>query len=152
MTPNDFIAAMLPGAQASQEADKIPAGFTIAQAALETGWLKVVPPGNNLFGIKSTPDWTGATVDEVTHEVRNGVRDQETDTFRAYPDYAASIIDHGKFLVGNPRYASCFETTDSVTFTQHVAAAGYATDPNYAQTICAIIRAHNLTQYDVPTA
>lgn len=148
MTPQDFIATVLPGALASQAASQVPAGFTIAQAALETGWLKVTPPGCNLFGIKADSSWHGPVVDEVTHEVRNGVRDQETDAFRAYPDFAASIVDHGKFLRANPRYASCFNTIDSDAFAEAVAACGYATDPNYAATICEIIHSHNLTQYD----
>ncbi len=151
MTPQDFIAAMLPGALASQAANGVPAGFTIAQSAQETGWLKVAPPGNNLFGIKDTPDWTGEVVDEITHEVIGGVREQVTCTFRAYPDFAASIVDHGAFLRANPRYAACFETTNSLEFTQRIAAAGYATDPSYEANIVAIINFHHLTQYDQPT-
>ena len=52
MTPAEFIAQILPGAQACQRATGIPASITIAQAALETGWGKDVM-GNNLFGIKA---------------------------------------------------------------------------------------------------
>jgi flagellar protein FlgJ len=151
MNPQDVIAAILPGALASQAGSSIPAGFTIAQCALETGWLKVIPPGNNLFGIKADPSWTGPTVEEWTHETIDGVRELIQGKFRAYPDYASSIIDHGNFLVSNPRYASCFSTTDSDAFAEAVAAAGYATDPNYAATICSIIHSHNLTQYDNPS-
>ena len=149
MTPQEFIAAILPGALASQAADKIPAGFTIAQCALETGWLHSVPPGNNLFGIKADSAWAGPTVDVVTHEVRNGVRVQETDAFRSYPSYVASIVDHGDFLRANPRYADCFKTTDSVAFSEAVAGYGYATDPLYCDKLTQIIRAHDLTQYDL---
>lgn len=149
MTPTDFIALMLPGALASQAATGVPAGFTIAQAAVESGWLKVTPPGNNLFGIKADASWTGPTVEEATHEYFGGVKRAETDPFRAYPDYTSSLIDHAKFLCGNPRYNNCLSTTNSVAFAKAVAAAGYATAPNYAEELTGIIQFHNLTQYDV---
>ena len=149
MTPTEFIAAMLPGALAAQTQYGIPAGFGIAQAAVETGWLKVVPPGNNLYGIKADPSWHGPTVMEHTHETIHGISHAEYDAFRAYPDYASSIVDHASFLVGNERYKNCFTTTDSAEFAKLVAADGYATGVSYAQTLCDIIAEHDLTQYDV---
>jgi flagellar protein FlgJ len=148
LNPSDFISLFLPGAQSAQTQYQVPAGFSIAQSAVETGWLKVTPPGNNLFGIKADPSWTGPTVTEVTHEWVHGNPVEEDDAFRAYPDFGASVIDHAQFLQANPRYAAAFNTTNSDQFAQAIAAAGYATAPNYAQLICEIIDAHNMTQYD----
>jgi len=149
MTPTDFIAAMLPGARQCQQATGVPVGVTLAQAACESAW-GAKAPGNNLFGIKADASWTGPTVSFLTHEELNGRWVEITAAFRAYPDFAGSLVDHGRFLRNNPRYAACFATGDSILFAHGVATAGYATADNYAQTLCAIINGHNLTQYDAP--
>lgn len=126
----------------------IPASFTVAEAALESGWGSA-SPGNNLFGIKADPSWTGPTVSVPTHEFVNGQMVTITAVFRAYPDWLASIEDHATFLTANPRYAPAFAYTCGINFAQAVAAAGYATDPNYAAKIIAIIKAHNLSALDI---
>lgn len=148
MLPNDFIAAMLPGARACQQDTGVPVGVTIAQAACESAWGKKAP-GNNLFGIKADSSWSGPTVDFLTHEEYNGRWVEITAKFRAYPGFPESLVDHGRFLKDNPRYALCFQRKDAISFAKWVAAAGYATADNYATTLCSIINSHNLSQYDV---
>jgi len=147
MTPAEFIDQMLPGARLCQRTSGIPASFTIAQAALETGWGARVR-GNNLFGIKADPAWKGPTVDVPTHEVVKGVRIAITDKFRAYPTWSASIQDRASFFLRNPRYARCFNEKTGAGWARAVAAAGYATDPNYAATLIAVMNGRNLQQYD----
>lgn len=147
MTPAEFIDQMLPGARLCQRTSGIPASFTIAQAALETGWGARVR-GNNLFGIKADPAWQGPTVDVPTHEVVKGVRIAITDKFRAYPNWSASIQDRAGFFLQNPRYARCFAEKTGPGWARAVAAAGYATDPNYAATLIAVMNGRNLQQYD----
>lgn len=148
MTPHDFITAVLPGAKANAILAHIPVSFTIADAALETGWGTSVR-GNNLFGIKADVRWNGPVQSFLTHEVVDGESVEVKALFRAYPSWAESIIDHGKFLLSNPRYKECFTCTNSESFARAVAAAGYATDPEYAEKIIEIINAHNLSNYDV---
>jgi len=147
MRPTDFIQLMLPGAQASEKISKVPASFTIAQAALESGWGKRAP-GNNLFGIKADPGWHGKTVDVPTHEYVNGIRTPVTAKFRAYDSWADSVADHVAFLTSNPRYKPAFKCIECADFTRAIAAAGYATDPNYASIINSIIQTHQLERYD----
>jgi flagellum-specific peptidoglycan hydrolase FlgJ len=72
-----------------------------------------------------------------------------TANFRAYPDWLGSINDHAQFLLTNPRYKPAFAYTTGALFAQAVAAAGYATDPQYAAKITSIIRAHGLASLDV---
>ena len=148
MTPADFIAALLPGALACRDATGVPVGVTLAQAACESAWGGKAP-GNNLFGIKADAAWSGPTVSFLTHEDLAGRWVEITAAFRAYPDFAASLADHGRFLRANPRYAGCFATCDSIACARAVAAAGYATAPDYGDTLCAIIDAHRLQQYDL---
>jgi flagellar rod assembly protein/muramidase FlgJ len=154
MTPTDFIAAVAPGAIVTQLRTGVPAGFTIAQAALESGWGTsglAQAPANNLFGIKATVDWKGRTVDLPTHEWVCGQMVQCVAHWRAYDSWGDSLLDHAAFLTGNPRYHAAFaHTDDSAEFARAVAAAGYATDPAYADKVIATMRAHNLAQYDRP--
>lgn len=147
MAPQDFIAALSGPAQASMLITNIPASFAVADAALESGWGDDCP-GFNIYGIKATPDWTGAVTTDQTDEVENGQTVVITATFRAYPNWLASLNDHAQFLIDNPRYAPAFASMDGPGFAQAVAAAGYATDPLYAQKIIEIINTHGLMSLD----
>ena len=148
MPPTSFIAMLLPGAQECQRATGIPASFTIAQAALESAWGERVR-GNNLFGIKADKAWKGKTVDVPTHEVVKGQRVNLVDKFRAYGSWAECIMDRAHFLKANPRYAACFRETTGEGWARTVAAAGYATDPAYADKLIAVMRRRKMAQYDV---
>jgi peptidoglycan hydrolase FlgJ len=63
-----FVAAIWPHAQAASQQLGVDPRNLVAQAALETNWGRNVPQdssgssSNNLFGIKASGDWSGATV------------------------------------------------------------------------------------------
>lgn len=147
MTPQDFIAAVSPAARASMQTTKIPASFTVAEGALESGW-GAHAPGFNLFGVKADPSWTGPVTVQRTREFLNGAWTFVDARFRAYSDWLGSISDHAQFLLLNQRYKPAFAYTSGATFAQAIAAAGYATDPQYAAKIISIIKAHHLSQLD----
>ncbi len=148
MTPDEFIDQMLPGARQCQRTAGIPVSFTIAQAALESGWGSSVR-GNNLFGIKADRSWKGPTVDVPTHEVVNGKRIAIVDKFRVYSSWADCIQDRAQFFLRNPRYARCFTENTGAGWARAVAAAGYATDPKYADTLVSIMDGRRLQHLDV---
>lgn len=86
---------------------------------------------------------------QPTGEVVNGKSIKIKAKFRAYPDWLGSINDHAQFLLKNKRYLPAFTyTDDGEAFARAVAAAGYATDPDYAAKLVSIIRAHNLATFD----
>jgi len=147
MPPSAFISMLAQAAQDCQRKTGIPASITLAQAALESGW-GARAPGNNLFGIKADRAWTGPTVDVPTHEYVRGQRLDVTDKFRKYESFGASMVDHAQFLLKNPRYAKCFKQTDGAGWARELQAAGYATDPDYANKLIAIMRGRNLAFYD----
>jgi flagellar protein FlgJ len=147
MPPTSFISMLAGAAQACQRKTGIPASITLAQAALESSW-GARALGNNLFGIKADPNWTGPTVSFRTTEHLGGKDVSLTDKFRAYTSYAESMIDHGQFLLKNPRYAPCFKETTGYGWACALQAAGYATDPEYAAKLQSIIRTRNLAFYD----
>jgi flagellar rod assembly protein/muramidase FlgJ len=147
MSPDEFIAAIAPAAVASMRTFGVPASLTIAQAALESAWGSRAP-GNNLFGIKADPSWTGPVVSVPTHEDLGGRWVAITANFRAYATWQGCMDDHAAFLRRNPRYAACFQTRDGQEFARRVAAAGYATDPAYADKLIATMRSHDLQRFD----
>jgi peptidoglycan hydrolase FlgJ len=65
-----------------------------------------------------------------------------------YRDLADSFADHDRFLRVNPRYDIALAvTTNPDLFAQRLQQAGYATDPNYASKLIALMHTCNLYQY-----
>lgn len=149
MSPEQFIQEMAVAAQRCMTTTRIPASLIIAQAALESAWgeSRLTRLANNLFGIKADSTWTGLSFRIATTEYVRGEPVLETDLFRLYPDWQASIDDHAAFLQG-ARYAAAFNTANGIDFGYAIAAAGYATDPEYGQKLEAVIHTHDLLAYD----
>jgi len=122
---------------------RIPASITLAQGILESGAgaSELAVKGNNHFGIKCH-GWAGRT---VYHD------DDETgECFRAYENALQSYDDHCRFLKNGARYQSLFRLsiTDYKGWAHGLKAAGYATNPRYAQQLIGIIELYNLDRYD----
>ena len=147
-----FILAAVEPAQASQRETGVPASVTIAQAALESGWgkSKLANQAHNYFGIKALngPGPAGVVTMD-TGEYLGGQNVTVSAEFKAYHNMQESFTDHGKFLKEGTRYAQCFETKDPKEFARRVQAAGYATDPAYANKLIAFMDKYNLYAYDV---
>lgn len=140
MTPEQFVSTNLPFAKKAETLYGVPALVALAQSALESAWGKKAP-GNNLFGIRADRSWKGPCVDITTHEVLEGVRVLQTgQAFRAYPTAEGSYVDWGRFLSVNPRYRPAFTVkNDPEKFARAIAAAGYATDPQYGDKLVQMI-------------
>lgn len=123
---------------------RIPASITLAQGLLESGAGRsdLAVRGNNHFGIKCHNGWTGPTVyfDD----------DQRNDCFRSYKTARESYEDHSRFLVNGRRYQSLFslKMTDYKGWARGLKAAGYATNPKYADRLIEIIEVYKLYEYD----
>lgn len=147
MPPSAFIGMLAQAAQDCQRKTGIPASITLAQAALESAWgARAI--GNNLFGIKADKSWAGPTVSFTTTEHLGGKDVGLVDKFRRYDSWLACMLDRAQFLLKNPRYAKCFKQTDGAGWARELQAAGYATDPEYANKLIAIMRGRNLAFYD----
>ena len=151
MKPKQFIQEIKEDALKIHEEYSIPAAIIIAQAALETGWLRhqirdkyTGINSYNLFGIKADKSWDGPTVTIDTHEYKDGRRFKTEAQFRAYKSYKESILDHMEFLFENPRYEKTLEADSPIEFALRLQEAGYATDPKYAEKLISIIRTYNL--------
>lgn len=122
----------------------IPASITLAQGLLESGAGRsdLARQGNNHFGIKCHNGWTGPTVyfDD----------DQRNDCFRKYRNARESYEDHSKFLSTGKRYRSLFslKPTDYKGWAKGLKAAGYATNPRYANHLIELIEVYKLYEFD----
>ena len=141
----DFINQLAPGAQNTWNEYGVLPSVSMAQAIVEGDWGQSAP-GNNLYGIKG--DYNGNYTMQSTQEYYNGHYVTIQDKFRAYPDLATSVEDHGNFLAVNPRYSNLLYSKDYAYVCQMLQADGYATDPNYANTLISIISYNNLNRFD----
>jgi len=121
----------------------IPASITLAQGILESGNgnSELALKGNNHFGIKCTPEWKGKTMLKDD--------DKKDDCFRVYKTPEESFKDHSEFLK-RKRYAPLFELdkNDYKGWATGLKAAGYATNPRYAELLISLIERYNLNQFD----
>lgn len=146
MKSTEFVLKYLSFAREAEKAYAVPALVALAQSALETGWAESVA-GYNFFGIRADKSWKGPVVCITTREVLDGISQvQHGQAFRAYESPRESFLDWGRFLATMPRYKGAFNRAgdpQSVEwakgFAKAIAAAGYATDPRYADTLCLMI-------------
>lgn len=125
----------------------------LAQAALETGWGKKLiraadgTLANNLFGIKADRRWEGERVSVSTLEYEADTAVRKRAFFRSYNSLRDSFHDYVDFVQSNPRYGQALEATqDSAAYFTELQRAGYATDPNYANKINAVMNGPEMTR------
>lgn len=122
----------------------IPASITLAQGCLESanGNSRLAREANNHFGIKCGGSWDGPS---LAHD-----DDAPQECFRSYSSVAESFVDHALFLSERERYRSLFDLDpkDYKGWARGLKAAGYATNPAYADLLIRIIEENNLQRFD----
>ena len=127
-TQLDYISRYKDIAIREMKENKIPASITLSQGLLESGAGKsnLAVKANNHFGIKCHKDWIGDTY----------YKDDDTinECFRKYATAEESFVDHSIYLHSKQRYAGLFDLdiTDYKAWSRGLKAAGYATNPKYA--------------------
>lgn len=149
--PEQFVAALAPAAQKVGKEMQVDPAALIAQAALETGWGQYVNKdaagntSNNLFNIKADSRWSGECVEVNTLEFRSGAPVRERASFRAYASVEDSLRDYADFITNSPRYQRALQQgSDPVAYARELQAAGYATDPQYAEKIERVLNSPQL--------
>jgi flagellar protein FlgJ len=143
---SDFIAQLAQPAKVASDESGIPHHLILAQAALESGWgqrqilTRDGKPSYNVFGIKASSDWKGETTDIMTTEYDHGEAKKVRASFRVYGSYLEALTDYVKLLSSNPRYAAVANAQTAEQGAQALQAAGYATDPKYAQKLVGMIQ------------
>lgn len=161
MTPKEFIKQYKLFALETEHKTGISHLFTLAQAALESGWGDSAP-GNMFFGVKAGKD-TPANKKQLitTTEILSSPNLKHLfllvvsvkmlpsgkykytvkDWFRKYDTPEECFTDHAQFFFKNKRYAKALLVrSDPYKFAEEVAQAGYATAPNYANKLKGVIK------------
>ena len=141
---NIYIKKYAPAATKNMRFFKIPASITLAQGILESGYGEgtLAKNANNHFGIKCHKDWKGKS---IKHD-----DDEKNECFRSYKNPLRSYRDHSLFLADRDRYSSLFKLNrkDYRGWAIGLKAAGYATDPKYADKLISLIERFKLTRFD----
>jgi len=123
---------------------KIPASITLGQGIYESaaGTSRLAREANNHFGIKCHKEWTG---DTIKHD-----DDALQECFRKYKATEESYNDHSLFLTTRQRYANLFklDIMDYKAWSHELKAAGYATNPQYAERLISLIERFDLARQD----
>lgn len=140
-----FVARMSDAAKLAASESGVPAKLILSQAALESGWGRreiLREDGTtsfNLFGIKASPNWKGKVVHIMTTEYEDGVARKVKQPFRAYDSYAESFADYARLISQNKRYSDVVTAPSAEEAAHRIQAAGYATDPGYADKLISIM-------------
>ena len=133
-------------ARGKMEEFGIPASITLAQGILESnaGQSDLAVKANNHFGIKCHKEWTGERFYKDD--------DKPDECFRKYADPLESFRDHSLFLTTRERYQGLFSLPrdDYKGWAEGLKAAGYATNPKYAELLIRTIERFRLQAYDRP--
>ena len=150
---SDFIADIAPAAQQMQANYGVHASISIAQAILESDWgeSELSAVYNNLYGMKG--DNPENTVRLMTSEYYNGEWVTIQANFRVYGSWAESVQDHALLFVNGTtwdpdQYAPVLQAATYQEAAQALQDCGYATDPDYAEKLIAVIEQYALYEYD----
>lgn len=144
-----FFDKVYAAAQEDEKKTGVPSNITTAQAILESNWGQKMPTAiktdkvsNNIFGVKAhgSPNY----VEDWTHENINGKRVAVLDKFASYDSIDESIEQHSQFLMKNQRHSSLFNSSYPVEWAKGLQAKGYATDPNYANSLISVMKGRGL--------
>jgi uncharacterized protein YraI len=154
LSHSQFITWAAGFARQSKAKYRVPASVTIAQAILESGWGRsgLSKMDHNYFGIKcfGSPGPIAIGCRSYRTSECVGRKCYRTSAqFRVYRNAADSFLDHGRFLVVNPRYRKAFSYVNNPDqFAREIHKAGYATSPTYATSLIRLMRQYNLYRYD----
>ncbi len=144
LTPEEYVEKYKEDAVKEMLLHGVPASITLAQGMLESGNgnSALAVYANNHFGIKCHAEWTGSTYIQDD--------DESNECFRKYNSVLESYSDHSAFLISRERYDFLFDlqVSDYKGWAQGLKAAGYATDPFYANRLIEIIERHSLNELD----
>lgn len=147
-TAQSFLDKLKPYVIQDMKDSKILASLTAAQAFIESskGNSGLTAQCNNLFGIKGR--YNGQYGLYWTTEYYNGKACRVQAEFRKYPSWQESIADHSSLFNRLSRYKNLRGCTDYSKACKYVRDDGYATAPDYTQTLMNTINTYKLYNWD----
>ena len=148
---DDFVKSVWPYVKQASNLIGIDPKVLMAQAALETGWGQFIAKdtdgssSHNLFNIKAPKAFSDSAVDIKTTEFVDDTPMKVVASFKKYPSIQHSISDYISLITTNKRYqVALANAADPKRYLDELQAAGYATDPNYANKIVSIYKGDEL--------
>jgi len=159
MTPEQFVKEYLSHAKKVEQKTGFSYLIPMTQGALEGAWGSKVL-GFNFFGIKAgsktpkekrqlitTTEYlksSNVVFPEILSKVKqpNGIYKYKVkDWFMKYDSAEEAFQDHIDFFLRNPRYANAIKyKSEPERFFEEIAKAGYATAPDYATQLKAVMQ------------
>jgi flagellum-specific peptidoglycan hydrolase FlgJ len=148
MTKQEFLDAAIAAAREASRVSGLPAGVTVAQAALESAWGKsaLSREANNYFGIKAHGEHEH--VEMTTTEVTNGVAARTAARFAKYASMTECFTDRDRLILKLACYAEARSCAGDAEAFIRALAKHWATDPQYAEKLLNIYRANRLDDLD----
>lgn len=148
MTKEEFLDVAIAAARESSRVSGLPAGVTVAQAALESAWgqSQLSREANNYFGIKAHGE-RGA-IEMPTTEVTNGVAERTAARFATYDSMTECFADRDRLILRLACYAEARQCADDPEAFVRALAKHWATDPNYAEKVLSVYRVNKLAGLD----
>ena len=166
MTREQFLEQAIAAAQASSKASGLPAGITVAQAALESAWgsSELSRRANNYFGIKAHGKHPSIEMPTVEYAIDGsaGATPAQRPTnvgcspmpervrakFAAYADMAECFNCRDRLILNGSVYAETRACAHAPEAFARALAKHWATDPKYAEKLLRIYRENNLSRLD----
>ncbi len=147
-TLQSFLEKFKPYAIKDMKSSGILASLTGAQGIIESnkGNSGLTVKANNLFGMKGK--YEGKSVSMLTTEYYNGVKRRVMQDFRVYPSWQESINDHSGLFNRASRYQNLRNCQDYEEACINVKKDGYATAPDYTQTLMNAVKKNKLWLWD----
>ena len=121
---------------------------SLAQWAVESAYGHDEPiDSDNPFGIKAAAGQP--YVISMTHEVINGINEKLPQRFAKYASLTDAFNAHARLLATSPIYAAAQAAPTPDDYVRAMAPR-YATAPNYAAVLLAVMKTQNLYRFDVP--
>jgi flagellum-specific peptidoglycan hydrolase FlgJ len=148
MTRAEFIQQAMEAARAASAESGLPAGITVAQAALESRWgeSELSRRGNNYFGIKA--HGKHAWVEMPTTEVVKGVAQKVSARFAAYRDMRECFACRDALILRGAVYVEARRKKDDPEAFARELAKHWATDPEYAEKLMRVYRENGLDRVE----
>lgn len=154
MTKNKFLQTIskIVVNENKKRGNPIFSSVVIAQSICESAWGQsyLMMKANAIFGIKAGSNWKGKVYNANTKECYDGKTYTNINAyFRAYNSLEESVEDYFDLICKNSRYRKALVSTTPKECIIEIKNGGYATSPNYVNTIMSIINSNNLTKYDM---
>lgn len=146
MTRQEFLTTARAAALECAHTSGLPAGVTVAQAALESAWgqSQLSREANNYFGIKAHGKL--ACVELLTSEVCGGTPVRVRSRFARYDSMRACFVDRDRLILTLAVYADARACRNDPQAFMRALARHWATDPHYAEKLQRVYRENGLDE------